>query len=218
MENTIKILDMTGKEAGEYTFDASLLETEKGEQAVKDTVVAFLASLRSGNACTKSRGMVRGGGAKPWRQKGTGRARAGSSRNPIWRGGGVVFGPQANRNYTKKVNKKVRRLALARAFTDKLAEGNVIIVEDTKIDAAKTKAALSFLEAIGAGDDALLLVDAVENSVENICLGTDNLSRIDVLPAELVNVYQLLVFKKIVITKSALVSIEKRLKGEKIYE
>ncbi len=215
MENTVKILDMTGKEAGDYTIDASLLEAEKGEQAVKDTVVAYLASLRAGTACTKSRGMISGGGAKPWRQKGTGRARAGSSRNPIWRGGGTVFGPQANRNYTKKVNKKVRRLALARAFTDKLAAGNVIVVEDATLSEAKTKAAISFLNAIKAGDDALILVDDYE---PNMFLGVQNLPRVEVLTAEVVNVYQLLVFKKIVITKKALAIIENRLKGEKIYE
>lgn len=215
MENTVKILDITGKEAGDYTIDASVLEAEKGEQAVKDTVVAFLAGLRAGTACTKSRGMVRGGGAKPWRQKGTGRARAGSSRNPIWRGGGTVFGPQANRNYTKKVNKKVRRLALARVFTEKLASGDVIVVDNAKLDAPKTKGAINFLNAINAGDDALIVVEDYD---VNMFLGTQNLPRVEVLTAEVVNVYQILVFKKIVITKSALEMIEKRLKGEKIYE
>lgn len=215
MENTVKILDMTGKEAGEYTIDASLLTLEKGDQAVKDTVVSFLADLRAGTACTKSRGMVRGGGAKPWRQKGTGRARAGSSRNPIWRGGGTVFGPQANRNYTKKVNKKVRRLALARAFSERLEAGDVIVIEDAKLEVSKTKAAISFLDAINAGDDALLLVEDYD---VNMYLGLRNLPRVDVLTADVVNVYQMLLFKKIVITKSALEVIEKRLKGEKIYE
>ena len=215
MENTVKILDMTGKEAGEYTIDASLLTLEKGDQAVKDTVVSFLADLRAGSACTKSRGMVRGGGAKPWRQKGTGRARAGSSRNPIWRGGGTVFGPQANRNYSKKVNKKVRRLALARALSERLDAGDVIVIEDAKLEVSKTKAAVSFLEAIKAGNDALLLVEDYD---VNMYLGLRNLPRVDVLTADVVNVYQMLLFKKIVITKSALEVIEKRLKGEKIYE
>ncbi len=215
MENTVKILDMAGKEAGEYTIDASLLTLDKGDQAVKDTVVAFLADLRAGTACTKSRGMVRGGGAKPWRQKGTGRARAGSSRNPIWRGGGTVFGPQANRNYTKKVNKKVRRLALARAFSERLEAGDVIVIDDAKLEVSKTKAAISFLSAINAGDDALLLVEDYD---VNMYLGLRNLPRVDVLTADVVNVYQMLLFKKIVITKSALEVIEKRLKGEKIYE
>lgn len=215
MENTVKILDMAGTEAGEYTIDASLLSLDRGDQAVKDTVVAFLADLRAGNACTKSRGMVRGGGAKPWRQKGTGRARAGSSRNPIWRGGGVVFGPQANRNYTKKVNKKVRRLALSRAFSERLEAGDIIAIEDAKLDVSKTKAALNFLSAINAGDDALLLVEEYD---VNMYLGLRNLPRVDVLTADVVNVYQMLLFKKIVITKSALEVIEKRLKGEKIYE
>jgi len=213
MDNTLKVLNMTGGDAGEYTFDASLLEAVKGEQAVKDTVVSFLNGLRASTAHTKSKGMVRGGGAKPWRQKGTGRARAGSNRSPIWRGGGVVFGPQSNANYNKKVNKKVRRLALRRAFTERLIEGSIIIVEDLKIANMKTKEVVAFLKNINVAQDALILVNEFE---PNLFFGAANLPRVDVLEAELVNVYNLLLFKKIIIGKSALAAIESRLKGEKI--
>ena len=213
MDNTVKVLNMTGGDAGEYTFDASLLEAVKGEQAVKDTVVSFLNGLRASTAHTKSKGMVRGGGAKPWRQKGTGRARAGSNRSPIWRGGGVVFGPQSNANYNKKVNKKVRRLALRRAFTERLIEGSIIIVEDLKIANMKTKEVVAFLKNINVAQDALILVNEFE---PNLFFGAANLPRVDVLEAELVNVYNLLLFKKIIIGKSALAAIESRLKGEKI--
>ncbi|MGL4854593.1 MAG: 50S ribosomal protein L4 [Lentisphaeria bacterium] len=215
MENIIKILDMTGKESGVYTFDASILEAEKGQQAVKDTVVAFLSGLRAGTACTKGKGQVSGGGAKPFRQKGTGRARSGSSRSPIWTGGGTVFGPQANHNYNKKVNKKVRRLALRRAFTERLIAGDIIIVDEVTVETPKTKEVVSFLNAINAGNDVLVVVDDYEM---NFYLGASNLPRVDVITADLINVYQLLLFKKIVITKAGLEMIEKRLKGEKIYE
>ncbi len=211
MDNTLKVLNMTGGDAGEYTFDASLLEAVKGEQAVKDTVVSFLNGLRATTAHTKSKGMVRGGGAKPWRQKGTGRARAGSNRSPIWRGGGVVFGPQSNANYNKKVNKKVRRLALRRAFTERLIEGSIVIVDDLKIAAMKTKEVVTFLNNINVGQDALILVNEFE---PNIFFGAANLPRVDVLEADVVNVYNLLLFKKIIIGKSAIATIEARLKGE----
>lgn len=213
MDNTLKVLNMTGGDAGEYTFDAALLESVKGEQAVKDTVVSFLNGLRATTAHTKSKGMVRGGGAKPWRQKGTGRARAGSNRSPIWRGGGVVFGPQSNANYNKKVNKKVRRLALRRAFTERLIEGSIVIVDDLKIANMKTKEVVAFLKNINVAQDALILVDEFE---PNLFFGAANLPRVDVLEADLVNVYNLLLFKKIIIGKSALGAIESRLKGEKI--
>lgn len=215
MNNNVKVLDMTGKETGEITVDSSVLELEKGTQAVKDTVVSFLNSLRAGTACTKSKGQVRGGGAKPWRQKGTGRARSGSNRSPIWRGGGVVFGPQANRNYTKKVNKKVRRLALSRAFSERLDAGDVIVVDDIKLDAPKTKLANAFFKSINCGDDVLVLVDEYDM---NFDLAASNIAKIGVLRSDVVNVYQMLAFKKVVITKAGLDVLVKRLKGEKIYE
>ncbi len=213
MNNNVKVLDMTGKDAGEITIDSSVLELEKGTQAVKDTVVSFLNSLRAGTACTKNRAAVSGGGAKPWRQKGTGRARSGSSRSPIWRGGGVVFGPQANRNYTKKVNKKVRRLALSRAFSERLDAGDVIVVDDIKLDAPKTKLANAFFKSINSGEDVLVLVDNYEM---NFDLAASNLPKVGVLQADVVNVYQMLLFKKVVITKGGLEVLVKRLKGEKI--
>lgn len=216
MDNTIKIIDMTGKDAGEYTIDATVLEAEKGAQAVKDTVVAFQNALREGNACTKSRGLVRGGGAKPWRQKGTGRARAGSSRSPIWRGGGVVFGPLANRNYINKVNKKVRTLALRRAFTERLIEGSVIVVDEIKLADKKTKQVVEFIKAIDAGTNVCIIdTDIVFN--ENLIFASSNLYKggkgIDLQDAATLNVYSVLRFKKLVITKAGLDVLVNRMKG-----
>ena len=119
MSNTLDILDCKGARVGEYVIPEGVIELEKGEQAVHDAVVAYLAGLRAGTACTKTRGEVSGGGAKPFRQKGTGRARSGSSRSPVWVGGGTIFGPRP-RSFAKKVNKKVLQLALKRALSERI--------------------------------------------------------------------------------------------------
>ena len=121
MSNTLDILDCKGARVGEYVIPEGVIELEKGEQAVHDAVVAYLAGLRAGTACTKTRGEVSGGGAKPFRQKGTGRARSGSSRSPVWVGGGTIFGPRP-RSFAKKVNKKVLQLALKRALSNGLSK------------------------------------------------------------------------------------------------
>lgn len=155
MSTSVPIVDSAGKEVGVADFDAAWLEREKGDQAVHDTVVAFLAGLRAGTACTKNRAKIRGTGAKPWRQKGTGRARAGTVKSPIWRGGGVVFGPTP-RSYAKRVNRKVQSLALRRTFTERVDAGDVIVVEELVVAEPKTKCFVEFLNSIGAGDDALV--------------------------------------------------------------
>lgn len=199
--NKLTVYNISGKATSEVTIAPELLELERGEQAVKDTVVSFMNSLRAGTACTKTRGEVSGAGKKPWKQKGSGRARVGSVRNPVWRGGGIVFGPRANVNFTKKVNKKVRQLAFQRAFSERLNDGDVIVVEDLKLADFKTATAVSVLNGLNVGDDALLIVD---NYDANLLIATNNLATIEVLTADVVNVYQLLVFKKLVITKAAL--------------
>jgi large subunit ribosomal protein L4 len=158
MATTLPVKTMTGADGATVDIQESWLERIKGEQAVKDSVVAFLARMRSGTAATKTRGLVSGGGSKPWRQKGTGRARAGSSRSPVWRGGGTVFGPQP-RSYEKKVNMKVEKLALRRAFTDRIDEGEVILVDELSFATPKTKEMTKFLAAVGAGDNVLVIVD-----------------------------------------------------------
>lgn len=213
--NKLTVFDVTGKETGDVTIDNELLTLERGQQAVKDTVVSFMNSLRAGTACTKTRGEVAGSGRKPWKQKGSGRARVGSVRTPVWRGGGTVFGPLGNRNYTKKVNKKVRTLAFQRAFSERLNEGAVVVVDELKLADFKTKQAIQLLNDLKVGQDALIIVDQYE---PNLLIATNNLPTVEVLTAEVVNVYQLLVFKKLVITKAALAQIESRLKGVNIYE
>lgn len=210
MNNTFKIFDVSGSSVGEYTVEQALLESERGMQAVHDVVVAYRAALRAGTACTKTRGEVRGGGAKPWRQKGTGRARAGSSRSPVWVGGGVAFGPKP-RTYIKKVNKKVRRLALRRAFTDKLEETSVLAVRGLAFPDHKTRNAVSLFKALNVSGKTLLVVKDYE---DNILKATANLPDVLLVKATSVNVYQLLDRTHVVFSEDAVGDFLKRLSEE----
>ena len=191
----------------EVVFDQSQLTLDKGAQAVKDAVTAIRNALRAGTASTKSKGEVAGSNKKPWKQKGTGNARAGFRQSPVWRGGAVAFGPTP-RSYEKSVNKKVEKLALKRAFTDRLDEGVVIAVDDLKFDTPKTKEMNAVLKALDAGNDALVLVDEY---TENVDLAARNLPNVLVLKATSVNPYLLLLFKKIIITTAGLKDLGVRL-------
>ena len=209
MPTNLNVKNQQGADTGSVAvIEDNWLEREKGEQAVKDSVVAFLARQRSGTACTKNRAaMSSRSQAKPWRQKGTGRARSGGASSPIWRGGAVAFGPTP-RSYAKSVNKKVEKLALKRAFTDRLDEGVVIAVDDLKFDTPKTKEMNAVLKALDAGNDALVLVDEY---TENVDLAARNLPNVLVLKATSVNPYLLLLFKKIIITTAGLKDLGVRL-------
>jgi len=206
----LSILDINGNEV-EATEMPQWLEQEKGGQAVHDAVVAYLANQRSGNAATKTRAMVRGGGAKPFRQKGTGRARAGSNRSPIWRGGGITFGPQP-RSYSKSLNKKVKRLALNRALTERFNSEDVILVDQVTLEAPKTKALVQVLKALNAGENTLIIVD---HANENLLLAARNLPKVEVATATNVNTYSMLLHKKVVLTNAALTQLGQRInKGD----
>lgn len=210
METNLPVISADGQSAGNVELNPKWLEAEKGEQAVHESVVAYLAGLRAGTACTKTRTHVRGGGAKPYRQKGTGRARAGSIRSPLWRGGGITFGPQP-RSYAKKINRKVQKLALKRAFTERVAEGSVIIVDDVKMEEPKTKKMASYLNSVGAGDNALIVVDDYDT---NTLLSVRNMMSVDVVESSALNVYNILLFGKLVFTKAGLEAFGKRLSEE----
>src|ERR1041385_3240414 len=134
----IAVKDINGKAAGDFEVKFPMVEGGKGTQAVHDVVVAYRAAQRAGTHSTKTMGEVAGTNKKPWRQKGTGRARAGSFRSPLWRGGGVTFGPKP-RDYTKKVSKKTKQLALRKALSERLNAGDVLVVDDLKLSSAKTK-------------------------------------------------------------------------------
>ena len=201
MQNTLDILDCTGARVGEYTIPEGVIEMEKGTQAVHDAVVAYLAGTRAGTACTKTRGLVRGGGAKPWRQKGRGGARAGSSRSPVWVGGGTIFGPQP-RSFAKKMNKKVLVLALKRALAERIEEGDGMVLDKFALPDHKTRSAFAVLKNLKIQDDTIMLsLNAFDEA--SIC-ATGNIPNLIVRRAATVNVYELLRFKKLVFCKDAL--------------
>ena len=201
MSNILDILDCSGAKVGEYTIPEGVIEMEKGAQAVHDTVVAYLAGARAGSACTKTRGLVRGGGAKPWRQKGRGGARAGSNRSPVWVGGGTIFGPQP-RSYAKKMNKKVLALALKRALAERIEEGDVMVLDNFNLPDHKTRSAFAVLKNLKIEKDTIMLsLNAFDEA--SIC-ATGNIPNLVVRRAATVNVYELLRFKKLVFCKDAL--------------
>ena len=211
MAKTLDILDCQGAKVGEYAVPECAIELEKGAQAVHDAVVAYLAGLRAGTACTKTRGEVRGGGAKPFRQKGRGAARAGSSRNPVWTGGGVAFGPRP-RSFAKKVNKKVLTLALKRAFSERIEEGDVLVLDSFAIADHKTKSAFAVLKNLKVADETVML--SLIDYDEAVLCATGNIPNMVVRRSAIVNTYELLRFKKLVFTKEALDAFISRLVAE----
>lgn len=205
---TLSVIAKDGGAASQVELDDAWLEREKGTQAVQDAVVAHLCALRSGTASAKTRGQVRGGGAKPWRQKGTGRARAGTSRSPLWRHGGVIF-PPIPRDYTKKINKKVKHLALKRAFTERVDEGSVLVVEATpSLEAPKSKEVAKWLKTIGAGTHVLVVVEELNEVLQ---LSARNMPNVEVVTPASLNTYDVLLFHKLVFTRAALLATGERL-------
>jgi large subunit ribosomal protein L4 len=203
----IAVKDINGKAAGDFDVTFPVVEGGRGTQAVHDVVVAYRANQRAGTHSTKTMGEVAGTNKKPWRQKGTGRARAGSFRSSIWRGGGVTFGPKP-RDYSKKVSKKTKQLALRKALTERMKAGDVIVVSDFKLDSPKTKsfvAALMKLEANGK-----TLVVAAEND-KNLFLASRNLETVELTTSNDVNTYQVLKYDKLVFTRGALEKVQERL-------
>jgi large subunit ribosomal protein L4 len=208
MKLTIK--NNQGRDQGELDLSFQPVEEGKGSQAVHDVVVAYMAAQRSGTACTKTMGEVAGSGKKPWRQKGTGRARAGSFASPLWRGGGVVFGPKP-RDFTKKVTKKTKQLALRKAFTERVKAGDVIVVDDIKLDSPKTKGFTAFLSTLNLSGTTLIVA---ENGNQNLTLASRNVPGLEVTNATSLNTYQLLRYKHVVFTRGAAELLDQRLSTE----
>ena len=203
----LSVINMTGKAAGEVEFaDELLIKNGKGTQAVHDAVVAFMANQRLGTAKVKQMGEVAGTCKKPWKQKGTGRARAGSFQSPIWTGGAVVFGPRP-RDYSKKITKKTKALAFRKALSERLLAGDVVVLDSLKLDGPKTKGIVAVLGKVAPKASALLVAESVDN---NLKLASRNLPEVQVEPADAVNVHQLLRFDKIVATKGALAKLQER--------
>src|SRR6478752_4980074 len=170
----IAIKDTHGKDQGELEVKFELVEDGKGTQAVHDAVVAYNAAQRMGTASTKTMGEVAGSGKKPWRQKGTGRARAGSFASPLWRGGGVVFGPKP-RDFGKKVSRKTKQLALRKALSERLRAGDVVLLDDLKLESAKTKDFVGVLSALELSGSALFVA---QGSDKNLTLASRNIPNV----------------------------------------
>src|SRR5258707_10123896 len=160
----LSVKDTNGQDQGELDVKFELVEDGKGTQAVHDVVVAHQAGQRMGTACTKNVGEVAGTNKKPWKQKGTGRARAGSFQSPLWRGGGVVFGPKP-RDFSKKVSRKTRQLALRKALTERLKAGDVVLVDDLKLESSKTKDFVSVLSALELKGSALIVAQSTDKNL-----------------------------------------------------
>jgi large subunit ribosomal protein L4 len=203
----LKVTDIKGQDQGELEVSFPVVENGKGTQAVHDTVVAYMAAQRSGTACTKTMGEVAGSGRKPWRQKGTGRARAGSLRSPLWRGGGVVFGPKP-RDFSKKVGRKTKQLALRKALSERLKAGEILLVDDLKIESPKTKEFLGVLSALDV-DGTVLVVSAELD--RNLQLAVRNLSYVELTTSDSLNTYQVLRSDKLVFSRAAFEKLQERL-------
>ena len=206
--STVDIVNTSNEKVGEIELSAKVFDLDVKEHLLHDVVRQQRAAKRAGNACTKTRVEVRGGGAKPWRQKGTGRARAGTNNSPIWRGGGVTFGPKP-RDYSFKLNRKVRKQALAMAMSARLQEGNLIVVDEFVMDAIKTKDFVSIMK--GFDFENCLLITEGKN--ENLNKSARNVNGFKIMSAEGLNVYDILLHKKLMLVKPAVESIEKRLEA-----
>jgi large subunit ribosomal protein L4 len=207
MKLTVK--DIQGRDQGELEVKMPLIENRKGSQAVHDVVTAYRANQRLGTACTKTMGEVAGSGKKPWRQKGTGRARAGSFASPLWRGGGVVFGPKP-RDFAKKVNAKVKDLALRKAVSERLKAGDVTLVEDLKLSEPKTRAFSGVLKALDLSRSVLVVAAAMD---KNLMLAPRNLPQVEVTTCDALNTYQVLKSHKLLFTRGAFEKLEERLQS-----
>lgn len=205
----LSVHDMKGSALAKLDFPDALM-TKKGQQAVHDVVVAYQAGLRAGTASTLGKGAVAGSGKKPWRQKGTGRARAGYKQSPVWRGGGVAHGPHP-RSYAKKIPHKVARLAFRSAFSDLIREGRVRVLDQLMLAEPKTKSALALLKTLGIDQGALILVDKLD---KNLLCAVRNLQNVEATTAQSVSTYQLLRYPVALITRAALEVLQARLAGD----
>ncbi|MBT4902294.1 MAG: 50S ribosomal protein L4 [Verrucomicrobia bacterium] len=212
----VAIKDTNGADKGEQEAKFTPVDDDKGNQAVHEAVVAYNAAQRSGNACTKTVGEVAGTGAKPWRQKGTGRARVGYKRNPIWRGGGVAHGPKP-RVYIKKLNKKVRDLAIRKAFTERVKDGQVVILDGLNLDKPATSQLSKTLTALGIDarkpatakfKSAVLVTGEADN---NIALSARNIERIRSTTSDTLTTYEILWPDVLVFTTDGYKQFELRL-------
>ena len=203
MAITVKVLNMSGSEVGSVELNENIFGVEVNEHVMHQAVVQYLANQRQGTKSAKTRAEVRGGGRKPWRQKGTGRARQGSIRSPQWTGGGVVFAPKP-RDFSFKLNKKVKRLALKSALTTKVNNEKFVVVDELKLNEIKTKEMKKVLDNLNVNKGLVVLG---ENN-KNVLLSTKNIPNIKTAGVNTINVYDILKYESFVVTKEALAKIE----------
>ena len=201
---SVKLYNMSAKEVGTLELADALFNAEYNESVIHQAVVARLANERQGTKSTLTRSEVRGGGAKPWRQKGTGRARQGSIRSPQWVKGGVVFAPKS-RDFSKKMNAKAKEVALFSALSQKIRDDEVIFVDEIKVNQAKTKEMTAFLKAFNLEKSVLLIMD---NSDEMVLRASANIKAISTIPASQLNTYDVVKNAKLVISKEAVQQIQ----------
>jgi large subunit ribosomal protein L4 len=205
------VYNQKGEELEKTKLPSKIFGVEEKKQIINFVVKALLSNLRRGTANTKTRGEVRGGGRKPWRQKGTGRARAGSTRSPLWRGGGIVFGPTNEVNHHKKINKKIKRLALKMVLSNRAANNKIIILDKWEIDQIKTKDVRKHLEKLPSKKEKTLFI--LDNKGDNKTkLSLRNLTNLSVDLANNLNILNLLENKFIILTREGLKQIEKTYK------
>lgn len=201
---SVKVYKMDGSEAGEMQLSDKIFNAEYNEPLIHQAVVTRLANERQGTKSTLTRTEVRGGGAKPWRQKGTGRARQGSIRAPQWTKGGVVFAPKS-RDFSKKMNVEARRGALFSALSKKVADGELIVVDKVEVSAPKTKEMVKFLEALKLDKRTVLVMD---NDDVNVILASRNIEKLSTLPVAQISTYEVVANKQVVLTKGAVEKIQ----------
>lgn len=200
----LSVYNISGQVTGEIELNDVVFGAEFNEAVVHEAIVMQLANQRQGTSATKTRGMVRGGGRKPWKQKGTGRARSGSNRSPVWVGGGTTFGPQP-RSYAKKMNRKARRLALCCALSAKVAANELVVIDGLTFDAPKTKNVVAMLNAFEAATAKALLIT---NGCENVELPARNMPKVTTITNMGLNCFDILHANKVFLAKEVVEKIE----------
>ncbi|HPF43542.1 MAG TPA: 50S ribosomal protein L4 [Syntrophomonadaceae bacterium] len=200
----VALYDMNGAQIGEVELSDEVFGIEPNQAVLYDFVKMQLANKRVGTSSTKTRAEVRGGGKKPWRQKGTGRARVGSTRNPVWTKGGIAFGPKP-RDYSYKLPRKVRRLAMKSALSSKVLDNNLILINELTFEEPKTKLMVQVLEKLNAAQKTLVVT---ADSDVNVTKSANNIPGVKLLKADFINVYDLLNYETLLITRDAVARVE----------
>ena len=205
---SVAVVNMAGEKVESLSLNASVFGVEENKQVMHDAVLVYQANMRQDTAKTKKRDEVSGGGKKPWRQKGTGRARAGSTRSPIWVGGGCVFGPTGVQNHKLSQNRKEHKLALKCAYSAQ-AKNGLIVVDEFKFDSIKTKNVVAMLKALKADKKSLIVISDLE---ENLIASAANIANVVVTPVTNVSVYDLMYFDNVIMDKATVKMVEEALK------